>query len=441
MDEASRDRFLVKLQLVLTFGSIIYHIHQGYMAARPADVGQAVELVVVKGFHGLLNSPLAFLWLLATITSYVLTGTGYQNPDVLFNAVVNLFKGSIIGLLLMPFLGLVFVVAVLWISFLPFMTFIRNIDYAIYLLGAPARYIKEMSTRKKQVLVTKEKPLYIKNNQVDENVGVNDQTPHIVTERKLDAFDSLIGVDRAVEEIKDALELPLLYPEKVREYGIKPPKGLLLCGPPGTGKTSLARATAEYFGCAFFDVKGSELLKPHVGSSEAAVQQLFEGARKYRPSVIFFDEIDAICRKRDGSNLNRASDIILNILLAEMDGFKRDEGIYVIGATNRIDVLDDAVLRPGRFDSIIELSLPNEEDRIKLFKLFLTGKPIKERLNLLFFAEKTAGMSPAQIEAICKKAALRALKRDIETGCGGIIHSDIVKSIEEEKNCYRKGGG
>ena len=209
------------------------------MAARPADVGQAVELVVVKGFHGLLNSPLAFLWLLATITSYVLTGTGYQNPDVLFNAVVNLFKGSIIGLLLMPFLGLVFVVAVLWISFLPFMTFIRNIDYAIYLLGAPARYIKEMSTRKKQVLVTKEKPLYIKNNQVDENVGVNDQTPHIVTERKLDAFDSLIGVDRAVEEIKDALELPLLYPEKVREYGIKPPKGLLLCGPQGLAKRHL----------------------------------------------------------------------------------------------------------------------------------------------------------------------------------------------------------
>ena len=156
--------------------------------------------------------------------------------------------------------------------------------------------------------------------------------------------------------------------------------------------------------------------------------------------MIFFDEIDAICRKRDGSNLNRASDIILNVLLAELDGFTQDADIYVMGATNRVDVLDDAVLRPGRFDSIIELPLPDETGRVKLFRLFLTGKPIQDRLNLLFFAEKTSGMSPAQIESICKKAALRALKRDVATGRGGIIHSDLIRSIEEEKTYMRKGG-
>jgi ATP-dependent 26S proteasome regulatory subunit len=436
LDEVAQKRFLVKLQLALTFGSIIYHIHKGYMAANPTDMAKIAEVMIVNGFHGLLNSPLAFLWIIASIISFVLTGTGYQNPDVLYNAVWKLFEGSIIGMLAFPVLSLIFVVAFLWVAFLPFLTFIRNLDYAIYLLGAPARFLMEKTAHSKQSVAAKNEPLYIQNEQSGNDAPVKP----VIARRRMDAFNSLVGVDKAVEEIRDALELPLLYPEKVREYGIKPSKGLLLCGPPGTGKTSLARATAEYFGCAFFYIKGSELLKPHVGNSEAAVQELFSSARKNKPAVIFFDEIDAICRKRDGSNLNRASDIILNVLLAELDGFTQDADIYVMGATNRVDVLDDAVLRPGRFDSIIELPLPDETGRVKLFRLFLTGKPIQDRLNLLFFAEKTSGMSPAQIESICKKAALRALKRDVATGRGGIIHSDLIRSIEEEKTYMRKGG-
>ena len=262
--------------------------------------------------------------------------------------------------------------------------------------------------------------------------------PEVVVkrERNIHAFDRLVGVDHAISAIKDALEIPLMYPEKAREYGIKPSKGILFYGPPGTGKTSLARATAEYFGCYFVSVKASELVGPYVGTSEAAVKQLFAQARANKPAIIFFDEIDAIGRRRDGSHLNRPSDIVLNILLAEMDGFEKDEGVFVIGATNRVDVLDEALLRPGRFDSVIEIPLPDFKARKKLFSLYLRGRPIsdEEFLNIYKLAELTEGMSPAQIEAICKKAALAALKREIEGGEGkGIRMSDLVAAIEEEK--------
>lgn len=238
------------------------------------------------------------------------------------------------------------------------------------------------------------------------------------------AFDSLVGVDEAVEAIKDALELPLHHPKDMALYGLKPGKGLLLWGPPGTGKTSIAKATAEYFGCPFYVVNASELAGPLVGTGEQALKRVFQAARTNRPSVIFFDEIDAIGRKRDGQHLNRPADLLLNLLLAEMDGFAPNEGVFVIAATNRPDVLDAALLRPGRFDRMIEIPLPDQAAREKLFRLYLSGKPLGE-IDYAGLARRSERMSPAEISALCSGAALKALKRKISGGPGEITMSDL----------------
>ncbi|MHB8757112.1 MAG: ATP-binding protein [Bacillota bacterium] len=184
-------------------------------------------------------------------------------------------------------------------------------------------------------------------------------------------------------------------------------------GPPGTGKTSLARATARYFGCAFYPVNASEFMGPFAGFSEQALRNIFAQARFNKPSIIFFDEIDAIGRRRDGSHINRPSDIVLNMLLAEMDGFLPNEGVFVLAATNRPDVLDEALLRPGRFDRIVELPLPSFEARVRLFEHYLKGRPVDEDLDYKTAATSTEGKSPADIAAMCNAGATKALKRKI----------------------------
>jgi AAA+ superfamily predicted ATPase len=244
------------------------------------------------------------------------------------------------------------------------------------------------------------------------------------------AFNSLIGVDEAVSAIKDALELPLKHPTKVAEYRINPPKGILLWGPPGTGKTSLARATAKYFACSFYALSASELAAPLVGASEQNVRDLFADARANTPAVIFFDEIDAIGRKRDGMALNRPSDLILTMLLAEMDGFQSNDGIFIVGATNRKDVLDEALLRPGRFDRLIYVGLPNTEDRKKLWALFLQGRPTAGNIDLDYLANISKGFSPADIRAVVERASIEAAKRDAQNGGRGVWGKDVVSAAE-----------
>ena len=256
------------------------------------------------------------------------------------------------------------------------------------------------------------------------------------------AFDGLVGVDHAVEAIKDALELPLKYPDKAKEYGVKVSKGILLYGPAGTGKTSLARAAASYFGCAFRVVNASSLMSKYVGTSEQALQSLFAWARQNRPSIIFFDEIDAIGRKRDGSHLNRPSDILLNLLLSEMDGFYSNEGVFVMAATNRLDVLDDALLRPGRFDRCIEVGLPGPAGRRKLFEMGLTGyRGYKlEEMDYDALVAASEGMSPAQITEACEETRKAALKRDIAGGERKVRTEDVLTALEAMKRTKPKGG-
>ncbi|MGI9862511.1 ATP-binding protein [Moorella naiadis] len=229
------------------------------------------------------------------------------------------------------------------------------------------------------------------------------------------ALDKVIGLEKAKQIAVNAIKMAMdsrIY----KEYGLTPPGGMLLYGPPGTGKTSFARVCAEALGCAFYVVNASSLTASLVGQSEQAVRNLFAHARAHRPAIIFWDEIDAVGQRRDGMNLNRPSDLILNILLAEMDGFnaKGEKGVLVIGATNRIDVLDEALLRPGRFDFKVEVGLPGFEDRVKLLEFFLKGRKVEgiTREGLKEIAEHTEGWSPADLKALVDEAAWRALERN-----------------------------
>ncbi len=245
------------------------------------------------------------------------------------------------------------------------------------------------------------------------------------------AFDHLVGLDRAVTAIKDAVEVPLLYPERVREYRLKPTKGILLVGPPGTGKTALARASAAYCGCAFRAVTQTDLTHGIVGGSEAKVRELFAWARQKAPAIIFIDEIDAIGGRRDGSSLNRPSDLILRCLLAEMDGFQPLTGVLILAATNHADLLDPALRRPGRFDQEIEIGLPDEEGRRRIWEVLLKDRPLAVGVDAAALAAATAGWTPAEIEGATNAAALQALKRN-----SNILMVDLIRSVEQRAQRY-----
>ncbi|SHN66294.1 ATP-binding protein [Desulfitobacterium chlororespirans] len=245
--------------------------------------------------------------------------------------------------------------------------------------------------------------------------------------RDLNALDSIVGMEKAKSELRDAIEMPLIYPDKIKKYDLKPASGLILYGPPGTGKTALARAAASYFGAEFFLVNATSLVGEFVGTTEAAVKDVFKKARSKTPSIIFFDEIDAIGAKRDGRNMNRPSDIILNLLLTELDGFEKREGVFVLAATNRLDVLDDALLRPGRFDVKIEITAPNGKERLDLLEFFARKKPLGMDVDLREIAKRTEGLTGAYLEGLTNSAAKRAVRRSIDTGRDEkIMHEDYL---------------
>ncbi|MGB9860579.1 MAG: ATP-binding protein, partial [Moorellaceae bacterium] len=228
------------------------------------------------------------------------------------------------------------------------------------------------------------------------------------------ALDRVIGLEEAKKRVMRAMSAALDTTGVYAQYGLSPPGGILLYGPPGTGKTSFARACADAFGCAFYVVNASAIVGSLVGQSEKAVSSLFQHARANRPAVIFWDEIDAVARRRDGASLNRPSDLVLNVLLAEMDGFqsKGEKGVLVIGATNRVDVLDPAILRPGRFDEKIEVGLPDAQTRVVMLEFFLKGRKTAEisRGVLEEIAAATEGWSPAELKALVDEAAWTAVE-------------------------------
>jgi transitional endoplasmic reticulum ATPase len=240
------------------------------------------------------------------------------------------------------------------------------------------------------------------------------------------------GLQDIKEKLQEAVIYPLQHAEVFEKAQVKPPKGILLAGAPGCGKTLLAKAAATETKVNFIAVKGAELLSKYVGESERAMRETFKKARQAAPCIIFFDEIDAIVPTRASESSNNVSERVLAQFLAEMDGVEELKGVLVLGATNRLDRLDSAVLRPGRFDVVIELGLPIEADRIEVFDVHLKNKPLDKKIDLQQLAIETEGFSAAEIAGVCQRAALNAVKRAIESKSGEvkIYAEDLQDAIQ-----------
>ena len=220
------------------------------------------------------------------------------------------------------------------------------------------------------------------------------------------------GLEEVKEQLREAVEWPLKYPEAFLSFGITPPKGILLYGPPGTGKTLLAKAVATESEANFIGIRGPEVLSKWVGESEKNIREIFRKARQAAPTVVFIDEIDAIAPVR-GSDVNRVTDRLINQLLTEMDGIEENSGVVVVAATNRPDILDPALLRPGRFDRLILVPAPDERARLEILRVHTRRVPLSEDVNLKEIAKMTEGYSGADLEALVREAALMTLRRAV----------------------------
>ena len=250
-------------------------------------------------------------------------------------------------------------------------------------------------------------------------------------------YDSVAGLEEQKQYVREAIELPLNSPELFEKVGVEPPKGILLVGPPGCGKTLLAKAVANHTEATFIRMVGSELAQKYIGEGGRMVRELFSLAKEKAPSIIFLDEIDAIGAKRlDGSTSgDREVQRTLMQLLAELDGFDVLENVKIIAATNRPDILDEALLRPGRFDRVIEIPIPDEVGRKAIFKLNI-DKMSTKKIQLKEIVDKTNGFSGAEIKATCVEAGMIAIRQ----GRGYITQTDFMDSIKRINLKKIKGG-
>lgn len=224
-------------------------------------------------------------------------------------------------------------------------------------------------------------------------------------------YEMVGGLEQQVKEVKEVIELPVKHPEIFDALGIAQPKGVLLYGPPGTGKTLLARAVAHHTECTFIRVSGSELVQKYIGEGSRMVRELFVLAREHAPSIIFMDEIDSIGSQRtDGESGDSEVQRTMLELLNQLDGFESKQNIKVIMCTNRIDILDDALLRPGRIDRKIEFPNPNEAARLQILKIHSRKMNLTRGINLERIASEMAGASGAEVKAVCTEAGMYALR-------------------------------
>src|SRR5579883_2124187 len=235
-------------------------------------------------------------------------------------------------------------------------------------------------------------------------------TREVYVEVSETSWDDIGGMEKTKDMLTEAVEWPLRYPEVYSNAKVEPPRGVLLAGPPGSGKTLIARALANQCEASFISIKGPELLSKWVGESEKGIREVFRRAKQAAPCLVFFDEIDALAPRRGGSNDGNVGDRVIAQLLTEMDGIEGREGVIVLAATNRPELIDTALLRPGRFDLIVELQYPDERGREDIFAIHLQGRPVAPNVTVEELARLTPGRSGADIEAICRRAALLALR-------------------------------
>jgi len=257
-------------------------------------------------------------------------------------------------------------------------------------------------------------------------------------------YEMVGGLDKQIKEIKEVIELPVKHPELFEALGIAQPKGVLLYGPPGTGKTLLARAVAHHTDCTFIRVSGSELVQKFIGEGSRMVRELFLMAREHAPSIIFMDEIDSIGSSRlEGGHGGGDSEVQRTMLelLNQLDGFEAHQNIKVVMATNRIDILDSALLRPGRIDRKIEFPPPNEEARLDILKIHSRKMNLTRGINLRKIAEQMPGASGAEVKGVCTEAGMYALRErrvhvtqeDFEMAVAKIMQKDSERNTSIKK--------
>ncbi len=256
-------------------------------------------------------------------------------------------------------------------------------------------------------------------------------------------WEDVGGLDSLKEELKEAVEWPLKHKEAFEYVDVSPPKGILLHGPPGTGKTLIAKALAKMTESNFIAIKGPELLSKWVGESEKGVREVFRKARQAAPCIIFFDEIDSLAPRRSGADSSHVSENVVSQILTEIDGLEELHNVLIIGATNRLDIVDEALLRPGRFDRIIEVPKPDAKGRKHIFEIHTKKKPLASDVNLDKLVEITDGYSGAEIAAVCNRAAITALRRHVSGQAKNvkdikITQQDLVDAIDKVRPITKK---
>ncbi len=257
----------------------------------------------------------------------------------------------------------------------------------------------------------------------------------IILDKPKIRWEDIGGLDEQIKEIREVVELPLVEPELFKKIGITPPKGILLYGLPGTGKTLLAKAVAKSANCTFIEIVASELVQKFIGEGAKLVRDIFKLAREKAPSIVFIDEIDALAAERVdiGTSGEREVHRTMMQLLTEIDGFNSLDNVKVIAATNRFDILDPALLRPGRFDRLIEIPLPDKNSRLDIIKIHAQSMNLAE-VDFDNLINNTDGFSGADLRAVCTEAGYFAI-REKRTN---VVHEDFVSAIEKLASSYQE---